>query len=923
VGAVDFGWTIRRGRRAVSRAALAGGAAFLFQALPEAAAAQGDAANTIQELVVTAEKRAQSLQDVPVAISAYTDETREIIGITSTQDMTNFTPGLSYSSATDRVSLRGVGRLTNVLTGDAAVANYNDGIYETFAVRAGRSTLYLDRTEILRGPQGTLYGRNSIGGAINQISKRPTEDWYGEVRASYGNYDYGTLEGAISGPTFIPNVQFRLAADWIRQTKGWVDNIVPGMPGEGGVRNEWFGELQLQGTFFDDRLEVWAKYSKGVWHNGAGGPGSQSGGWTNGPYPAFEYGFPGIQLNSGYGCSTGFGVTNVVNVSPQGCTNPAYDPNGRSKDAARTIARAVPYEVRLPIYNTEAIHVTWHAKDFDIKYITGGVNYHYQLRGPVETGGGNPNNSAATPITFYQLASGARVFPQEAFYYREYNQFWSHELNLVSTSEGPLQYLAGAYYFNQHINQPVYTELRQQPEWNGPFLAPEIYCSTTGGVCAPATANRRYDNQPRSEATSYAFFGQLDWQVTSAFKATLGLRYSHDRKEGEERVRVLCWAAATCYGVPGEVFGPNIPVADITQFAVANSPANALPPGIATPTTYDRATGFAVRGYDASWHATTGTAGLEWQPDEDTNAYLKYSRGYKAGGFYVGIFTTLSPNAYAKQETVDSFEVGLKKNFGPRLQANLAAYYYKYGDLQVPLRTFGTLAADIFYNVPKSVSKGFEAEITWLPIDDLQLLLTYSYNDAYVTRGQAIDLNDPVGLQPEAKPIGPLQTCTSGDVAAPPCDPFYLAGGQGLLMRNQDLRGQRLPNAPKHKIALNANYRWHEVFGGTLVSSVSAFYRDTQYGTLFTRTYNKAPDWTQVDARLVWSAPNDRDKVILFARNLTNAVTYETGGQGGRFVGTNINPTTGASVRVNQGVFTSYEVGPPRTYGVEIQHKFF
>ena len=102
--------------------------------LAHPAAAQSS--NTIEELVITAEKREQSLQDVPVAVSAFSAAKRDLIGINTIQDITNFTPGLQYNSSTDRVSLRGVGRLTNVLSADAAVANYADGIYETFAVRA-------------------------------------------------------------------------------------------------------------------------------------------------------------------------------------------------------------------------------------------------------------------------------------------------------------------------------------------------------------------------------------------------------------------------------------------------------------------------------------------------------------------------------------------------------------------------------------------------------------------------------------------------------------------------------------------------------------------------------------------------------------------------------------------------------------------
>jgi hypothetical protein len=253
------------------------------------------ATTTIEELVVTAEKREQNLQDVPVAVSAFTDNKRELVGINSIQDMTNFTPGLTYNSSTDRVSLRGVGRLTNVLSGDASVANYNDGVYETFAVQAGRSTLFLDRVEVLRGPQGTLYGRNAIGGAINEISKRPTEDWYAEARATYENYNHYILEAAVSGPVpFYDKLQWRLAGDWDRQTDGWAKSTIPGAPDEGNVINEWFLEAQLQGKFFDDKLEFWAKYGQGVWHNGAGGPGSGSGGWLPpAPLPHLRVGLPG------------------------------------------------------------------------------------------------------------------------------------------------------------------------------------------------------------------------------------------------------------------------------------------------------------------------------------------------------------------------------------------------------------------------------------------------------------------------------------------------------------------------------------------------------------------------------------------------------------------------------------------------------
>src|SRR5436190_12148028 len=150
---------------------------------------QAAASNTIEELVVTAEKREQSLQDVPVAISAFTAEKRDLVGINTVQDMTNFTPGLQYSTQTDRISLRGVGRLNNSHAADSSVAVYSDGIYSTSTVQAGETPIFIDRLEVLRGPQGTLYGRNSVGGAINIVSRRPTEEFYAEARGTYANYN--------------------------------------------------------------------------------------------------------------------------------------------------------------------------------------------------------------------------------------------------------------------------------------------------------------------------------------------------------------------------------------------------------------------------------------------------------------------------------------------------------------------------------------------------------------------------------------------------------------------------------------------------------------------------------------------------------------------------------------------------------------
>ncbi len=904
---------------AVGALALGGGHAFAAEANAKAVDSSGG--TTIGELVVTAEKREQNLQTVPVAISAYTAAKRQLMGIDSIQDMTNFTPGLEYNSSTDRISLRGVGRQTNVLSADASVANYSDGVYETFAVGAGASTLFLDRVEVLRGPQGTLYGRNAIGGAINEISRHPTTSPYAEIRGTYANYDHYNIEGAISGP-ITDNIQARLAGNFEKQTQGWVKNIYPGAADEGGIIKQFYVEGQVQWKI-NDKLDFWAKVGMNQWANGSGGPGAASAGWTPFPYETSEYGNAATQLNPGYGCSGNPQVTNVVNLSPTGCANPAQ--------ASPWIeSRAVPYKVDLPYAYTIAAHLTWHLPFADVKYITGGVNYHYILTGPsggVDNPGYNAPVSSYTINGVYNLLTGKPgatslvINPQENFRYQELNAFWSHEINIISTTPGPFQWVLGGYYYRQHYQQPVYTENAAQPQWNGYFYNP--ICSKTGGVCAPQSDFRRFDNRPAVTNESYAVFGQADWKLNENFKFTGGLRYSHDQKYGSESVRILCFADPACGFNPNLLGGSYAPAVDLTQVGTVvdsgyDGPGGTLqlPQGVTGPTTYNAKTGFATRYYNASWQAVTGTAGVEWTPDSQTLVYAKYSRGYKSGGYNIGIFTVLSYFPYTAPEHVDSFEVGYKKTWFHSLTTDIAAFYYSYENLQIPTTISAnagnlTQNATTFYNVPKAISRGIELETTWQATKDLAFLFDYSYLDAYSTSGALPDPVDPDATGPGAKPLP--------NTAATPWTADVYTGGQ---QKYQSLAGNRLPNAPRNKIALNGNYTFHFT-AGTLNASASYIWRDTQVGTLFTRSYNTAPSWDQVDARLTWNGANGRYKIIVFGKNLFNTIGYDAGAIGHRYAGNNASPAGITHVIEPQAIGSSYSVTPPRTYGVEIDYKFF
>ncbi|HEY2357512.1 MAG TPA: TonB-dependent receptor, partial [Phenylobacterium sp.] len=777
------------------------------------------ASNTIEELVITAEKRAQSLQDVPVAVSAFTSERRELIGITSIGDMTNFTPGLEYNAGNDRNTLRGVGRLTNVHAADISVAQYSDGIYTSSTVEAGKTPLFVDRVEVLRGPQGTLYGRNSIGGAINIISKRPTEDWYGEVRANYQNYNHFILEGAVSGPTSIPGVQFRLGANWEKQTDGYFHNVVPGGHDEGAIIDQQYVEGQLK-FHFNDNFDGWAKLAWAQWHNDGGGPGQRTY-WTPHDFPTYQYDSPGFYVNAGYACAPNTTVTKIVTVGniplAQACHNPAVND-------AREFSSTTNAEANLVATWIASSEWTYHFPGMDLKYVVGGSHYNYTAVLPTN-GGGPGDQPAITQFTIPNVfgAPGAVIDPREISEYREALSWISNEVNLSSTGNGPLQWIVGLYYYSENYVQPTAGTLIDQPQMNT-FGAPQLtnaVCAFTGNVCPNlAGTGRFYDDRPDIDTTSKAVYGQIDWNFAEHWKVTGGLRYTKDQKRGTEDGRLLCFSVPTCSGG----FGPEILgafVIDLTQLpsVTNNLLPGPLPKGVVSLTTIDPATGFAHRNYDDTWSATTGTAGIQWDPDPDTMAYFRYSRGYKAGGFNIGAAAFFNLVPETNPEHVNSYEIGLKKNIGHTFQANAAIFYYDYSNMQVPISIVPTgggigLTQTVFYNVPKAVSQGFELETTWQPIEHLQILFNYSYLDAHIDSASGVvDPADPTAAQPGSSPSSPGGTCVANPNAS--CDVFT-----GNIQRGQNLSGYNLPNAPKNKVALNANYTF--VFeAGTVTTSAT------------------------------------------------------------------------------------------------------
>jgi iron complex outermembrane receptor protein len=870
----------------------------------------------IQEIVVTAQKRDENLETVPVAITAYTSKERDLLGMETIQDFTNFTPGLAYSTGLDRAFIRGIGRETNNLATQPGVATYADGVYGYSVVAVSNDSMFQDRVEVLRGPQGTLYGRNSIGGTIDAISKRPTKDWEAEVRINVGNYGVHNFEGSVSGP-ISDTMRIKFAGYKNDQTQGYYNNLANGST-YGGNGNYFYWEAQLEWDVTPD-VEFWLKadqlgYNQSYYFTN-----------SNGSLEYAPYGVQSLTPTEGYGLLFGSNVTpaGVLTTNP-GATN-LHDISASQVASNATLSRT--YQV--------TPQLTWHTPwSADLKYLGAYTSYYYDLHQdwnltqnfngaaitsyvyPVLPGSGQCNGSDCPPLT---------VFPQSEFHYVQNEKYWSNELDLTSHSDSSLQWIVGLYEYGEKWDQPI--SINQNAQGiadrgcvtifvalvgpNGGCLETpvNVLSATDVTLAAPNPSNNIYSQEANMKGESYALFGQTDWKFAPTWKLTTGARYTYDKLSGLESYRELCFGLPSCLGIPSVppqaigsptipagaglapppfyttgpgLFGALTPVNDITAqnasgISACFSPTSgAFNPnlcrfrGAGTPTLNPN--GMWQRALSDHWDAITGTAGLEWTPTDTTLGYLKYTRGYKSGGFNAG---TVVANPESNPEHVDALELGGKEVFNRQIQVNGAFYVYDYKNLQDPLFQVpaggGTGFTNII-NIPKVISYGVEFESIWQPIANLQILLDYSYMDATIRSDFSVQ--NPVSLS------------------------FV------------DVKGQTVPQSPRHKAAANANYTWRFVPGALNLSS-SYVWKAKTYDSIFNEPYYLAPSYSQVDARLTWNDASDRYTVFLYGKNLANRIGYSN------VDAQRVNANAAGIV----STASEYELTPPRTYGIELQYR--
>jgi iron complex outermembrane receptor protein len=817
----------------------------------------------LDEVVITAEKREEKLQDAPLAVSAYTTQIREQLSIRSVEDYAAFTPGLNFSS-NDRITLRGIGQLTDALGSDPAVAIYTDGFYSPNSPEINRSPLFVERVEVLRGPQGTLYGRNSIGGAINVISKRPTRGGVeSEVRLRGGNYETMDVEGFVSAPV-TDSFRVRLSAQSRNRDQGFFEND---LAEDKGREDRQLYELQLDKDF-GDKVNAWLRVS----YNESSGDNSDGALNVINVDPFFSIDSPG-----GTVFPAGSLVPNAQFLAAAaGMVNPsANDVFDISQDLTSNTTRRNSYlaigEITADLGNYRLKYVGGYSQfdftltnDFDAVGLQGGVTSFPATR---------VVNGVPTRVVGQFLTP---VFPQYTSEFIENTNYYSNEINLTSNGEGRFNWILGLYQFHEDTENPLsLLAPGNADQINNPFTRATptgIAPSTT--LAAANTRGRFFFANGELDSDSYAAFGQIDYMINDRWSITAGLRYNRDEKVGDEQFRIIAFLP-----IPALAGGSGTGATDVS------------------PT-------INVRRLEDSWDNITGKFSLQYQPSDTTLVYASYNRGYKSGGFNLGtIVGGNDTNADSvDEETIDAYELGFKSDITSTFRLNGSFFFYDFMDAQIPFTEFRTGINITNFRNTDAEAYGAEFESVWAATENLSLLLNYSYLNTQITRKCSyvsptinsdcyFDTADTQGRATGAQPVGP--------------DNSTLTLQTPLPNQLQDLAGNDLPGSPEQKVAFNANYSLI-LNRGTLTFSGTYTWQDSVTFAVFENSKYRVSQFGTADFRISWDDIKDRYSLIAFAKNAFDKTA---------FLGAQVSQEASGATR-------QFNIGAPRLYGLEAQVRF-
>jgi iron complex outermembrane receptor protein len=428
----------------------------------------GSDATVLEEVLVTARKRNESLQEVPIAISAFTGDMIEKAGIDNIADISNRTPGFQLDMANEgepELFMRGIGSDFESAGGNNAIGVYVDEVYLSRGVGAISDLFDLARVEVLRGPQGTLYGKNVVGGAVNFITNKPTDETDAKVLATLGTYSQADLQGFFNGQ-LTDNVDGRIAYSY-RSRDGYANNRFTGNDVQDLDAYSLRGSLLWTPT---DNVDVhliadtYRREGTASWIE------SETVDPRDDPFVTKE--------RSG--------------------DNPV---DGREDIDTNGLTLKINWEMGI---GTLTSVTAYRDAQFDFQQNTCGMAFDPAL---VTYEDGDFGPSISNPTGEGSDLPGCALFDQRV---DEESDQWSQELRLASNGEGRFNWLVGGFYMEETVDR----------DESQPFLF-------DFGFWFEGT----YNSFQSSETESTAVFGTVDYDITDKLNLEVGMRYSRDDRD--------------------------------------------------------------------------------------------------------------------------------------------------------------------------------------------------------------------------------------------------------------------------------------------------------------------------------------------------------------------------------------------------------
>lgn len=641
----------------------------------------------IEVIEVSAQKRITTLQETPIAISAFSGFMLEDQDIEDALDIQYAVPNLIVSRNTG-FSVRGVGNNAVSATADPGLGVHVNGVYLT--ANTIQNEFYdLASIEVLRGPQGTLYGRNTTAGVLNSLTRRPDDIFEASITTDISNFNGLRTTGFINIP-LTDSVLQRFAFNTLKRD-GYTENLAPNVGFDRiDGRDQWSVRSTTSFQFSDSASGVlFAQYFK-------------------------EHSDRSARVGNlctadpVLGCSE----DSLGNEYP----NTSFTDGSLANGALRNVFLALGYGTRPDFYNTNLdgsvrsnpsdprkirsdYQPSFNADDLLVSF-----EFNYDFEDYVFTSVTAYHDRSSTAYSDFDFADGADAFftaqslllpegrtePTTRYSTARSDEAsskqWSQEFRVASFLDGPLNYTVGLFY------------LDYDGQSFGAFYLPELTAIAAFKALPDELASFRFDT-PELTTKSWALFGEAYYDFTEKLQMTVGLRYTEDEKSVVTR---------------------------------AISPLTLYPftPGSFLTTEFDLDSTF--RGGEGEWEEFTGKLGLSYQADldftEETLLFGTLSRGYKGGGINPGAsdssFPTFDP------EYITALEVGTKNTFANRkFQANLTAFVYRYNGLQVG----GILGDGTTFNTNVDADvKGAEIELLAMPLDGLRLNVNLALLDSEI-----------------------------------------------------------------------------------------------------------------------------------------------------------------------------------------------